>query len=79
MALQPHELKALALELAASMPPPRSKTLGEVLADAFDLEPVDREVVERFMRAARVSGLDMDRESLRHSDESTLRKLWGLQ
>lgn len=65
-------------ELAAAMPPPRSKTLGEVLADAFELDATDRDVIERFMRANRTHGLDIDPESLRQSDTATLRTLWGM-
>lgn len=54
------------------------RTLGHVLADAFQLDATDRLVVEKFMCAARTQGLLMDIESLRECDAATLRCMWGL-
>ncbi|GAB2493189.1 hypothetical protein GCM10027084_02380 [Pseudoxanthomonas sangjuensis] len=79
MALQQHELKSLAIELATAMPPPRSKTLGEVMADAMELNEADQQVIEGFLRAARTAGLKMDPDSVRRTDAADLRALWALK
>ncbi|MCD9126676.1 hypothetical protein [Luteimonas fraxinea] len=63
MALQPHELKALAIELAAALPPPPARNLHDVLADAFALDSRDRGVLESYLRSSRVGALSSSRKA----------------
>lgn len=77
MSMDPVALKALAIELAAAMPPIQANTLHDVLADAFALSNDDRAIVENYMRASRVAGLDIEPESLRRSTDHDVRKLWS--
>ena len=56
---------------------PRKRSIGEVLADAYELASKDMAVVEGFLRAHRVSGLDMETDSLRTADDTKLRAMWG--
>ncbi|WP_374607250.1 hypothetical protein [Thermomonas sp.] len=56
---------------------PRKRSIGEVIADAYELAGKDMAVVEGFLRAHRVSGLDMDLDSLRAAEDATLRAMWG--
>ena len=75
--LDPVTLKTLALELAATMPPAPEPTLKDVLAGAFALDDADRAVVENYMRASRLIGLDLEPESVRKSTDEDVRALWS--
>lgn len=55
----------------------RQVTLGALLADAFERGAEDMAVIEDYLRAYRVSGLDMDPASLRAADDAKLRALWS--
>lgn len=69
----------LADQLDANPPVSGSRHLGHVLADIYDLGSADMEVVETFLRAHRVSGLNMDPASLRSSELDKIRALVGAQ
>ena len=69
----------LADQLDANPPVSDLRHLGDVLADIYDLGSADMEVVETFLRAHRVSGLNMDSASLRASDPDQIRALVGVK
>lgn len=75
MALQPHELKALAIELAAAMPPAPASSLHEVLAQAFALSAADRAVLEGYLRSTRTAGIEFAPESFRQITDDEARRL----
>ncbi|MGY1408356.1 hypothetical protein ACW5EG_02050 [Luteimonas sp. A611] len=53
------------------------RAIGPVLAEACGLEPADRYVVERFLQAGRTAGLVLDADSVKTTDDETLRGMWG--
>lgn len=67
----------LADQLVDESPVDAFRPLGHVLADIYDLGSADMAVVETFLRAHRVSGLNMNATSLRASDPDKLRALVG--
>lgn len=62
-----------------NIPDEAPRTLNQVLADAFALNPPDREVLEKFLSAKRRVDLDLDPDSVRSTSDENLRALWGLQ
>lgn len=66
--LRPEQLKALAIEMAAAMPPLPARALQDVLTDAFALSKDDRAIIENCMRASRMAGLNMEAEILRRRE-----------
>lgn len=52
--------------------------LAEALAACYTLSASDREVVERFMRASRTDGLDLEPDSVRRTSAGDLRAMWRL-
>ena len=60
-------------------PTPQGTSIGSVLADAYERGTADMAVIEGFLRAHRVSGLDIDPASLRTSDDAKLREMWGVK
>lgn len=55
----------------------KRKLLREVLADAFYLSAADRAMVENYLRAARIAGLELTPESVRRSSDDAIRELWS--
>lgn len=51
--------------------------LPDVLASALELSNADRLMVENYLRASRLLGLDLDPKSVRKASAEDVRELWG--
>jgi len=67
----------IADQLDEEVPGEAFRPLNHVLADIHDLGSADMAVVETYLRAHRVSGLNMGPESLRASTPEKIRALVG--
>lgn len=67
----------LADQLDEELPVEAFRPLNHVLADIYDLGSADMAIVETYLQAHRVSGLDMNPASLRASNPEKIRALVG--